>query len=71
MKDNDIHPLIKDGQPFMDEPIMVYAKRVSIITQAVHSIYGHGRLPQAITIGHNRVKLRWMKPDSQGGLIPR
>ena len=35
------------------------------------NIRKRGDLPPEILLGYNHVKLRWMKPDGNGGLIPR
>jgi hypothetical protein len=60
----------KDGQPYVDEAVIAKPKSVSVIHENVAYIFG-SRLPRPITIGYNRVKLRWMKPDGKGGLVPK
>lgn len=60
-----------EGQPFVDEPIRVHARQRSILERSVGQIFGSNDEPPSITVGHNRVKLRWMKPDGNGGLEPR
>ena len=60
----------KDGQPYFDEPIYVRPKRISLIEKSV--AYAFKRpLPQPIKVGHERIELRWMKPDGKGGLVRR
>jgi hypothetical protein len=58
---------LKDGDPYVDEPIVAMPKRLST---AVAVAFRH-RAPKPITVGHERVMLRWMKPDGNGGLVPR
>jgi len=50
------------GQPFVDDPVYAFPKQVSVITQGVARAFG-SRLPQAVEIGHERVRLRWLSPE--------
>jgi len=68
----------RDGQRYVDEPILVRPKpeqrsRIQNAVQAALDPQGFfAERPRApITVGHERVLLRWMKPDGKGGLVPR
>jgi hypothetical protein len=67
--------LTKDGQSYYDEPVYAIPKRETrdLIRDAVESAFGGpGYRPRKpIVVGHERVRLRWMKPDGKGGLVPR
>lgn len=62
-----------DGQPYFDEPIYRYIKHALTDMQtAVRQVFGH-HIPEPIRIleRYEHTKLRWMKPDGNGGLTPR
>ncbi len=68
--------ITKDGQRYVDEPIRVMPKaqdRVVLAVQVALDPQGlfaeRARAP--IVVGHERVLLRWMKPDGKGGLVSR
>lgn len=66
----------KDGQRFVDEPIQIQPKASAMPSQigvAVAKAFGEERpkLPEPVTVGHERVELRWIKPDGKGGLVPK
>lgn len=70
--------ITKDGQRYVDEPIVVHCKHpapspIAIAIQAAFDPKGRfaERPHPPITVGHNRVLLRWMTPDGKGGLKPR
>ena len=61
-----------EGQRYVDEPIVVYPKRRSIIEASIAAAFNpRERLRSPITVSHERVKLRWMKPGQDGKLVPR
>ena len=68
-----------DGQRYVDEPIYEHLlPRTDLVTPiavAVATAFNElaPRVPTAIVFvkGHERVLLRWMKPDGKGGLVPR
>lgn len=60
----------REGQPYVDEPIRANPKAVSEIAASIAKAFDRS-LPKSLTIGHQRVRLRWMKPDGHGGLVPR
>lgn len=67
---------IKDGQRYYDEPVYdeLCAKPLAFsIHTAFPPVRGMPRLlPRIRILSHyNRVRLRWMRPDGQGGLAPR
>ena len=58
---------IREGQPFYDEPILARPKALAVsVSQALRI-----SAPAPVVIGHERVRLRWMKRDRNGGLVPR
>ena len=61
----------REGQQYVDEPVKVRPQQRSAIELSVAAAFGNKGGPQTITIGHQRVRLRWMKPDGKGGLVPR
>ena len=60
----------KDGQEYVDEPVCARAKRPSRITASLMAAFGE-REKTDIVLGYERVRIRWMKPDGKGGLVPR
>jgi hypothetical protein len=54
------------GQEFYDEPVKVWPTPIASSVQK--ALGARPSLP--VTVGYERVKLRWMKPDGQGGLVP-
>ena len=58
---------VKDGQPYVDEPVYVCANKLG---EAVRRAL---KLPylKRILVAYTYVKLRWMKPDGNGGVVPR
>lgn len=59
-----------ERQRYVDDPIYLEPKRRSQIEAAVADIFKRPP-PQSLLAGHNRVRLRWMTPDGEGGFIPR
>lgn len=61
------------GQTYLDEPIVVAPKsRPTIMERAVAAAFSRTLQEHApITVGHERVRLRWMTSDGNGGLKPR
>lgn len=61
-----------DGQPYVDEPIYDHLapKKMALEVSLALKI---GNIPKTIHVlkGYQHVKLRWMKPDGKGELIPR
>lgn len=62
-----------DRQSYVDEAILARpVSSPSAIECAVARAFGRVvPVPESITIGHERVRLRWMTPDGKGGLKPR
>ena len=58
---------IEDGQPYVDEPVYTKPKKMR---NAIRSVFKLPLWPD-ILVAYNHVKLRWMKPDGNGGLVPR
>jgi hypothetical protein len=69
---SEIKDFIKaDGQPYIDEPIMGYLEPTGV-SRSVSMALGARPAPRIrIVTGYDRVKLRWLKPDGKGGLVPR
>lgn len=65
----------REGQKFLDEPVYASPKPelITNIALSVGAAFNEGRprAPRRILLGHERVQLRWMKPDGKGGLVPR
>lgn len=67
---------ITDGQRYYDEPVYdeLRANPLALAVNAAFSpVQGVPRVASRIRIlsHYNRVRLRWMKPDGRGGLVPR
>lgn len=65
---------IEDGQPYYDKPVIAAPKILNkpldmAVSAALNG--GKAKIPPRITLGHQRVRLRWMKPDGKGRLVPR
>lgn len=70
--------ITKDGQRYVDEPVYSHLRmdQHSSIAHAVSAAFNGGVSKLAIAgprvlLGYQRVCLRWMKPDGNGGLVPR
>lgn len=63
--------ITKDGQRYVDEAIVVRPRSPSALEHSVAAAFGEPQARTPITVGHERVLLRWMKPDGKGGLVPR
>lgn len=60
-----------DYPPYIDEAVYVYPKCVSKIEGEIMNLFKRSQ-PRKIHCGqYERTKLRWMKPDGKGGLVPR
>ena len=67
--------ITKPGQAYFDDPVYVLPKeeKTDPMKLAVQLACG-GALPEVkkpVLVGHERIPLRWMKPDGKGGLVPR
>ena len=68
--------VILEGQPYVDDPIVVKPKpgtAPNLLERSVAEALGSEvrKAPVPVTVGHERVKLRWMVPDGKGGLKPK
>ena len=64
--------ITKEGQEYVDDPVYTFPKPKSAISRAVsHALDPNAPPPKPILLGHERVTLRWMKPDGKGGLVPK
>jgi hypothetical protein len=62
----------REGQPYVDEPVMVEVSKVVPLSLEVARICGRKIRPVIDTLSHyNHVRLHWMRPDGRGGLVPR
>lgn len=59
MNDSLVTTITREGQPFVDDPIVIHQ---SPIAQAVAHAFDQ-TLPPPITVGYERVRLRWVNPD--------
>lgn len=64
------------GQPYYDaeiaETILPKPEFRSQLTVHVGLLFGSQPLPPLrVVTGHERINLRWMRPDGKGGLVPR
>lgn len=71
-----INKITKEGQQFYDRPIYnTMRPRAEFVTPIARSVARafKSQLPKVIVdlVGHERERLRWMKPDGKGGLVPR
>lgn len=62
--------IAKEGQRYFDQPISIFPKRPTQVSAAISHAFG-ATPPSPIIVGHERVRLRWMKPDGKGGLVPK
>jgi hypothetical protein len=68
--------IVREGQRYYHEPIYQTMKPVAeLVTPLANSIAAmFGRRTPALiheVIGHECIRLRWMKPDGKGGLAPK
>lgn len=68
---SDLKPVIKcAGQRYVDDPVVVKPKPIDPLERALAQAFQRP-LAEPLTVGHERVFLRWMKPGKDGGLVPR
>lgn len=67
-----IKTTIHEGQTYYDETVLAKprADLRTPIADSVATIFGSHQ-PTPIVVGHNRIRLRWVKPDGKGGVVPR
>jgi hypothetical protein len=61
------------GQPYVDEPIKVNPLPISRLEGAIAGAFGGSidRQKAPIVVSYQRIRLRWVKPDGNGGMIRR
>jgi len=59
-----------EGQSYFDEPKYVMPKSIAPLEKAIADM-AERDLPAPILTHYERVRLRWMKPDGKGGLVPK
>lgn len=61
-----------EGQAYYDKPVVAEPTRDEI-RNSVRAALSGGKAeePQPLLLGHERVRLRWLKPDGKGGLVPK
>jgi hypothetical protein len=67
------------GQPYVDDPVFEVVSKANTLALSIgaglQANFKTPGVPMQPSIeqqtGHERVRLRWMKPDGQGGLVPR
>lgn len=68
---NDIKEMVtQDGQPYVDDPVYAHPKRESLIAESI-AVHFNSPRKKPVVIGHERVKLNWLKRGTDGKLIPR
>lgn len=65
------------GQPYVDEPVFVEVSKARPLAFEIHYLpwtvpSGHPLKHRIETLSHyERVRLRWMVPDGEGGVVPK
>lgn len=65
--------ILKDGQAVFNHPVYVYPRKdlSGPIAQSVAAAFKSRVVLSPIPVDVEQVSLRWMKPDGNGGLVPR
>lgn len=58
---------LTEGAKYFDRPVYVEPRPME---NSLSVAFGSPSKP-AVLVGHERVRLRWMKPDGKGGLVPK
>lgn len=69
-----ITAITREGQPFYDEPVYVEISKAKPLALAIaQACPGGQRIKPTIEqlSHHERVRLHWMRPDTDGGLVMR
>jgi hypothetical protein len=62
--------IVSENQEYIDKPVYAIPKKASLISRSLSSVFnGKDNSPKPLEIGHERVKLRWLKPDANGNLV--
>ena len=61
------------GDNYRDVPVVLMPKRMDVNVRSAFNSVSEQKLPipQQAHIGYRREYLRWMRPDGNGGMIPR
>lgn len=62
---------VKDGQSYVDEPVYDTINLLPAVNPVRKALGLFTLTPVQMLIAYNHVKLRWMKPDGNGGVVPR
>lgn len=63
----------RDGQRYIDEPVTLKPIQPTCLQQSIAEAFGSASsIPrQRLVVNYERVLLRWMEPDGNGGVRPR
>ncbi len=63
--------IAREGQTRIDEP-QYSTTRALPLAHSIASVFGRN-IPEAVQVfkGYDSTRLRWMKPDGKGGLVPK
>ena len=73
MRDGPLLTSIEDGQPYFDTPIHLELtpKLISVAVQIAVNVVPIKKIITDSVIRYERTRLRWMRPDKIGCLMPR
>lgn len=62
--------IAKDGQAYIDEAVVAWPKPPDVLEHSLAAAFNRP-LPERVVLGHERIKLRWLKRAPDGSLVPR
>lgn len=63
--------IVSEGQKYVDRPVVALPVLRSVLELSVSAAFGNEKPLTPIVVRHERIRLRWMKPDGKGGLVPK
>lgn len=60
--------IAKEGQSYLDRPVVAEPKRISPAAAAVQDAF-NAPVSKPLMLGYERVRLNWMRPNSNGDLV--
>jgi len=64
-----IRTTLKDGQPYVDEPVYAVPKPIDPLERELAKAFAR-KLPEAFNVGYERKRFRWMT-IKDGAIVPR
>lgn len=66
MKGKLMLDIVRPGQQYVDDPVMVRPKRQSVLSTSVRKAFDpEAKGPAPVIVGYTRTRLKWIKPTEE------